>query len=42
MWEEYEQCQTPEALLVKDLDKFEVGEIILSFVNVCSPHLHAL
>ncbi|KAI8073369.1 HD domain-containing protein [Gongronella butleri] len=24
LWLEYEQCKTPEALLVKDLDKFEM------------------
>ena len=24
LWQEYEQCSTPEAKLVKDLDKFEV------------------
>lgn len=27
LWEEYEECATPEALLVKDLDKFEVSTI---------------
>jgi putative hydrolase of HD superfamily len=25
LWEEYEESETKEALLVKDLDKFEVG-----------------
>lgn len=24
LWQEYEDAQTPEALLVKDLDKFEM------------------
>lgn len=34
LWEEYEEGRTGEALLVKDLDKFEVGLAVLSRSNV--------
>lgn len=38
LWEEYEDASTPEALLVKDFDKFEMIMQALEYEKCKLPH----